>query len=72
MEPVRLMPNQVFLMDEDLERDFDSVYDAAKRTFLNYGALSANEIRSLFAVDRKTADEVMDKIKSEYISGIFR
>jgi hypothetical protein len=59
-------------MDEDIQRDFDSIYESAKRTFLNYGALSANEIRSLFQVDRVTSNEIMDKIKAQYLAEILK
>ncbi len=62
----------IFETDEDIQRDFESIYESAKRTFFNYGALSSKEIRSLFQVDRDTSDRIMDKIKAEFLAGILK
>lgn len=74
----RLLPHQIFYTDEDIDNhldevittDFDVVYIAARRVFMTYHAMCSKDIQSLFHVDKKMSDKVMNVIKKEYLDNI--
>jgi hypothetical protein len=66
MNPIDRTPSPIFKTDEDIQHEFNKVYQAVKNTVLNYGSISRREITKLYAVDKETANIIMDLIKKEF------
>jgi hypothetical protein len=66
MEPINRNPSPVFQTDEEIEELFNKTYDAARKTLLNWGSISALEITKSFQVSRDVSERVMEKIRIEF------
>lgn len=68
MNPIHrpITPVAVFKLDEELDREYQRIYQACRAMYINYGSINVDDILESYACDKENAEKIIKDLKIEF------